>query len=64
MIWYISWRATHDDPCEPVGIYDESGRDRLHIWLGLGLGLVIGLGLWARLGFRARSRSRDRLGLV
>jgi len=64
MIWYISWRATYDDLGELVGIYDESGRDRVHIWLGLGIGLVTGLGLWVRLGFRARSRSRDRLGLV
>ena len=47
-----------------VGIYDESGRDRVHIWPGLGLGVVYGLWLWARLGFRARSRSRDTLGLV
>ena len=56
MIWYISWRAMYDDISELVGIYDESGKDRVHIWLGLGL--------WARLGFRARSKSRDRLGLV
>jgi len=54
----------HDDLGKLVGIYDEFGRDRVHMWLGIWLGLVYGLGLWARLGFRPRSRSRDRLGLV
>jgi len=32
MIWYISWQATYDDLSELGGIYDESGRDRVHIW--------------------------------
>ena len=59
MIWY-----TYLGELSMIGIWYESGRDRVHIWLGLGLGLVYGLGLWARLVFRARPRYRDRLRLV
>jgi len=43
MIWYISWVAICDDLGELLGIYDESGTDRVDIRLGLGLGLVYGL---------------------